>query len=93
MSKLKKTVRTVLVIIAAAVVWFIMITADCRSVFPQGRPVFAFIMTEDGESEVYHGLGYSVRLKHTQMGTVYYAELRIFGQTVSVYDSEEYFKR
>lgn len=91
MNKLKKAVRIVLIVIAAVLLWFIMIIADCRSVYPEGRPVFAFIMTEDGELEVYHGLGYSIRLKHTPMGTVYYIEVRIFGQIVSEYDAEEYF--
>lgn len=93
MNKLKKGVRIVLVVIAAALLWFIMIIADCRSVYPEGRPVFAFIMTEDGELEIYHGLGYSVRLKRAPMGSVYYSELRIFGQSVSVIDSERYLHR
>lgn len=91
MSKAKKAVKIILTVIAAAVIWFVMIIADCRSVYPERRPVFAFIMTEDGELEVWHGLGYSVRLKRMPMGSVYYSELRILGQSVSVIDSEEYF--
>lgn len=90
MNKPKKIIRIVLVILAAVVIWFAMIIADCRSTFPQGKPIFAFIMTEYGEFEIYHGLGCSFRLLRTDFGTVYYIELKIFGQTVLDYDSVEY---